>query len=164
MHSIPFGKGYVDLGAQWCEGDSGNVIYDMVKEHFQFGDNAIRYENSHSYVSDGKLADSIKFNKLMNLSDSIMYDYENLAKSNKSLGEFFAINYQEALKDEAYKDMDKELIDQVKDFSEKGMNSLYASDTWYDLSAKFIGEAPVGMYRQMCSVSVFCLCHPLDQF
>lgn len=144
VHSIPFGKGYVDLGAQWCEGQSGNIVYELVKDHFEFGDNAIRHENSHCYKSDGNFVDQKEYAKLMNLSESIMYDYENLAKFNKSLGEFFEINYHKELEDTEYEGVDKELVDQIMDFSEKGMNSLYASDSWYNVSAKFIGQAPIG--------------------
>ncbi|KAJ6633138.1 Peroxisomal N(1)-acetyl-spermine/spermidine oxidase, partial [Pseudolycoriella hygida] len=149
VHSIPFGKGYVDLGAQWCEGDGNNVVYEMVKKDFEFGDNAIRNENSHCYVSDGTLVDSTECSKLMTLSESIMYDYENLKKSNKSLGEFFDENYHKALQDKEYTDVDKELTEQIKDLSERGMNSLYASGSWYEVSAKMIGEAPVVGYQQL---------------
>lgn len=144
VHSIAFGKGYVDLGAQWCEGQSGNVVYELVKEHFEFGNNAIRHENSHCYTSDGNFADQKEYAKLMTLSESIVYDFENLEKFNKSLGEFFEIKYHKELENTEYAGVDKELADQIIDFSEKMMNSLYASDSWYNVSAKLIGQAPIG--------------------
>ncbi len=148
VYSIPFGTGYIDLGAQWCEGqgegEGENVVFEMVKNHFEFGDNAIRHENTHCYTSDGHFVDQSKYAKVMNLSDSITSDWENMAKFNGSLGEFFEVNFRRGLDDEELEDVDKELADQIIDFSEKGVNSLYASESWFDVSAKIAGHAPIG--------------------
>ncbi|KAF5272014.1 hypothetical protein FQR65_LT04995 [Abscondita terminalis] len=32
VHSVHFGGSYVDLGAEWCYGQRGNAVYDLVKE------------------------------------------------------------------------------------------------------------------------------------
>lgn len=32
VHSIPFGRAKVDLGAQWCHGEDDNIVYQMVKD------------------------------------------------------------------------------------------------------------------------------------
>lgn len=55
-------------------------------------------DNSHAYTSDGKLVDQKKFSKLLNLAMSIGDDLENQAKFNGSLGEFYEINFRNALK------------------------------------------------------------------
>lgn len=143
IHSIPFGKGYIDLGAQWCEGQGGNVVWELVKKDFQFGDLAIHHDNSHCYTSDGKLVDQNKFAKLMDLSESITSDYENMAKFNESFGKFFEINYRNGLQDEEFADVDEELANQIMDLSERGVNIEQASETWHKVSAKLLGRAPI---------------------
>ncbi|XP_037035290.1 spermine oxidase-like [Bradysia coprophila] len=136
VHSIPFGKGFIDLGAQWCSGQQGNVVYELVNEHFEFGDNAIRNDNMHCYVSDGKLVEQKKFAKLIDLSETIAFDFENMKIFNGSLGEFFETNYRIRIQDKEFEDVDQELSDQIVDLIEKRVNSLYASDSWYDLSSQ----------------------------
>ncbi|SPP76970.1 spermine oxidase-like [Drosophila guanche] len=32
IHTIPFADNVVDLGAQWCHGENGNAVYEMVKD------------------------------------------------------------------------------------------------------------------------------------
>uniref|UniRef100_T1GPD8 Amine oxidase domain-containing protein n=1 Tax=Megaselia scalaris TaxID=36166 RepID=T1GPD8_MEGSC len=32
IHTIPFGDNTLDLGAQWCHGEKGNVVFDLVKD------------------------------------------------------------------------------------------------------------------------------------
>lgn len=138
VYSIPFGEGFVDLGAQWCEGDEGNIVYDMVKNDFELVQNDISLSNSHAYTSDGKLVDRKKFEKLLNFSMSIGDDYENQAKFNKSLGEFYEIHYWNGLNSSEFDDIDMELADQVMDLSERAMNSAYSSESWYDVSTKLM--------------------------
>ncbi|KAG4077866.1 hypothetical protein HA402_013800 [Bradysia odoriphaga] len=140
VYSIPFGKGFVDLGAQWCQGEKGNIVYEMVKDNFEFVDNGIGPDNSLVFTSDGKLVDQKKFGKLMNLSISIAEGRENQEKFNKSLGEFFELNYWNGFKDKDFEDVDKELADQVIDLCQRGMNSLYASESWFDVSSKFMSS------------------------
>lgn len=136
VHSIPFGKGFVDMGAQWCQGERGNVVYELVKNHFQFGDTAIRSNNSYCLTSDGNEVDHQKCVKVLDLSEAISNDLENMAQFNESLGEFFEINYRKRLQNEAFQDVDEELANQISDLSEKETNTLYASETWFELSSK----------------------------
>lgn len=143
IHSVPFGKGYIDLGAQWCEGEGGNVVWELVKKDFQFGDTAVHHNNSHCYTSDGKLVDRSKFSKLMDLSESIISDYENMAKFNESFGKFFEIHYRKGLQDKAFDDVDEELANQIMDLSERGVNIEQASESWHKVSAKLLGRAPI---------------------
>lgn len=139
VHSIPFGKGFVDLGAQWCSGQEGNVVYELANNHFEFGDNDIRNDNMHCYRSDGTFVEQKQYEKVMDLSESIVFDYENMVKFNGSLGEFFETNYRNRIRDKEFEDVDQELSDQVIELTEKRMNSLYASDSWYDLSSQLNG-------------------------
>ncbi|XP_037035275.1 spermine oxidase-like isoform X2 [Bradysia coprophila] len=138
VHSIPFGKGFVDLGAQWCQGEQGNVVYELVKDHFEFGDIGIGSNTTHAYTSDGQLVDLSKYVKLMDLSETITSDYENMAKFNGSLGEFFDINFPNRVKELG--DIDEELVEQIKDLSQRQMNSLYSSESWFDISSLLSGD------------------------
>lgn len=138
INTVPFGKGNVDMGAQWCQGEVGNVVYELVKNDFEFGDTAFSEEKSHYYRSDGNSVDQskIKIIKLINLAESIFSDYESMAKFNNSYGEFFKANFEIGLQSKGFEDVDKELADQMLDLVERGMNTLYASESWHDLSAK----------------------------
>ncbi|KAJ6636278.1 Peroxisomal N(1)-acetyl-spermine/spermidine oxidase [Pseudolycoriella hygida] len=132
VYSIPFGKGFLDLGGQWCEGEGGNVVYELVKPHFEFGDTGITPENDHCHTSDGIMLDQSICTNMLNMSMSILEDYKKMGKSNKSLGEYYEESYQN--KNSAA--IDEEFADQIKDFNERQMNSLFASESWYDVSAK----------------------------
>lgn len=67
----------------------------------------------------------------MKLSESISADFANMAKFNKSYGEFFDVNYERELHRKEFED-----VDQMRDFNERGTNSLYATESWFDLSAQ----------------------------
>lgn len=145
VNTVPFGKGNIDLGAQWCQGEVGNVVYELVKDDFEFGDTAFSHEKSLFYGSDGNSVDLNKCTKLMSLSESVMSDYENMAKFNKSLGEFFKANFEIGLQNKEFEDVDKKLADQIADLSHRGANTLYASESWLDISANLNAHPDAGM-------------------
>lgn len=156
VNSVPFGKGYIDLGkimfeiyvldktfyklknvgGQWCSGQFGNTVYELVKDDFQFGDNGIRSENTQCLNSNGNLIDRNKCAALMNLTEAITSDYKSMSMFNGSLGEFFKLNYQTGLEDKKFEDVDKELVDQIADLRHRQMNTLWATESWFELSAK----------------------------
>lgn len=137
IHTIPFGKGFVDMGAQWCQGEAGNVVYELVNDHYEFGDSAIRHNTTYAYISDGNVVEKNNFVKVMNLIESIEFDFENMAKFNGSIGEFFEIHFRNALREDSeFAFVDEELADQLTMFAGRGMNTLFASETWFELSAK----------------------------
>ncbi|KAJ6636277.1 Protein anon-37Cs, partial [Pseudolycoriella hygida] len=136
VNSIPFGKGFIDLGAQWCQGEVGNVIYETLHNVYEFGDTGFSFEKSLFYTSQGSLADQSKSIKLMKLSEKIYNDLEAMAKSNKSLAEFFEENYRMELQKQEFEDIDEELADQFLDSNRRQTTSFYAASNWMDISAK----------------------------
>lgn len=144
VNSVPFGKNNVDLGAQWCQGEAGNVVYELVKNDFEFGDTEFSHDRAHYYNSDGNWVDTYKCAKLMNFSESILGDYESQGKFNESFGEFFKVYYESGLQQKEFEDIDKEFADQIMDLSERETNSFYASDSWFDISAKLNSYADAG--------------------
>lgn len=155
VNSVPFGKGYVDLGAQWCEGQGGNVVYELVKKDFEFGDTLFSHEEAHYYNSKGNSVDQNKCARLMSLSENIGSDYENMAKFNKSFGEFFVANYKIELQKKEFEDVDEELADQCIDLSERETNSMYASESWFDVSASLnsYGDAGKSTSQSDCTLT-----------
>nr|CAH7723595.1 unnamed protein product [Callosobruchus chinensis] len=74
IHSVEFGAGFVDLGAQWIHGEKGNIVYEMVK-HLDLVSNS---HNDYSkdftfYLSTGKMADKHVTDKLYNILVAIIY-------------------------------------------------------------------------------------------
>lgn len=144
VNSVPLGKGYIDLGAQWCQGQAGNAVYDLVHKDFEFGDTYFSHEKSHFYTSNGTLTDREKCCRLTDLTESIMVDYENMKKFNKSFGEFIQAGYEEALRKKKFEDIDKELADEIRDLIHKETNTFYASETWFEISAQLNAYADAG--------------------
>lgn len=74
VHTIPFADNVVDLGAQWCHGEKGNVVYDKVKDlnllevtepHYE----TFRCVRSNKEVLPDDLADQLKTIADMSIPD-----------------------------------------------------------------------------------------------
>lgn len=59
IHTVNFGEGYVDLGAQYCHGKTGNIVYELAKDYDLLIES--KYE-SELLFSTGQTIDS-EFNK-----------------------------------------------------------------------------------------------------
>lgn len=142
VHSIEFGEGKkIDMGAQWVQGQAGNVIYEMTKDHVDFTSTTFRFEPS-CFFSNGELADQDQCMKLMALSEMILENVDEMKNFNGSLGEFFDQQYEIALNSDDYKDVDRKLAYMVRNVIESQQNGYFASTSWFDISAKLCAKYP----------------------
>jgi hypothetical protein len=135
IHSVPYGRGFIDLGAQWCHGSGRNVIYDLVKNYFTFGDTGLESVDPLFLLSSGKLANQPQSIKLTGLAETILENYGPMERFNGSLGDFFNIKYRESLKTTNYNTIPVQLTNQILDYTHTDVNTDFASASWFDISA-----------------------------
>jgi spermine oxidase len=142
IHSVPFGSGYIDLGAQWCHGQGKNVIYELVNRYFSFGDTGFDNTDEIYYLSTGKPAVQKQCLKLAALGEKIMEEsFVEMEKFNGSLGEFFTVKYRQGINTTKYNTTTTELANQMLDYSHKATVADFASPTWFDISSKLNAQS-----------------------
>lgn len=147
IHTIPFGDGkFIDLGAQWCHGQKKNVIYELVSPHYKFGSSKFEERDSIFRTSSKSESESDTFQEeageLFELASDIIFDsYDKLAKFNGSLGDFVIANYKNAIEDSKYSKISDELVNLMLEFSQKFVNTFWASPSWFEISPKLDARA-----------------------
>lgn len=137
IHSVPYSKGFIDLGAQWCHGQSKNVIYQIAQKYFSFGDTGFDNTDETFCLSNGKRPSTKQCQKLSSLAETILEgSYSEMEKFNGSLGDFFTTKYRKALQDPKFASIPADLANQMLEVSHKETNSFHASPTWFDISAR----------------------------
>lgn len=137
VHSIPFMNGSIDLGAQWVHGQNKNVIFELAQKGFQFGDTGFDDTDEDFLLSNGVRANQKQCLKLGSLSDLILErSYPEMENFNGSLGDFFTTKYRQGLRGAKLSAIPAALANQMLDYCHKETNSLFASPTWFDISAR----------------------------
>lgn len=134
VHSVPFSNGYVDLGAQACHGEEGNAIFEMTHEHFEFGQPEYGTTEAQYFLSSGQPANQEQCKRLDLLFNSV---YEAAQGQNKSLGSIIELEYEKALNNPEYSDIDKTLSRQMLTFFDKQTSADYAVESWFKLSVNY---------------------------
>lgn len=88
IDSVHFGDAIVDLGAQWCHGETKNTVYEMVKDFNLIQHSICNYKDFLFVDSEGDFIDSKVSNKLIDLLFQLTYDHESLRQQNGSFGEY----------------------------------------------------------------------------
>ncbi|KAF5299812.1 hypothetical protein FQR65_LT09334 [Abscondita terminalis] len=130
VFSVPFGKDYIDLGAEWCHGVENNIVYDMIKDlDILRPRKYILPKISHS--KDKILEQS--FSK--NLSTILEELVEGSHEADGSLGEVLIKNYEEKISwwknNPKYYAVAKDAVELLETY----VNSLEGSFSWFDVSA-----------------------------
>ncbi|CAD7004408.1 peroxisomal N(1)-acetyl-spermine/spermidine oxidase [Ceratitis capitata] len=94
IHTIPFADNVVDLGAQWCHGEKGNVVYELTRDldmlasaHDQLG--GYSFVRSNREVINGTL--TAKFKTIVSNIESKIY--EELEDYEGSLGTYLTESF-----------------------------------------------------------------------
>lgn len=88
VKTIPFGDNVIDMGAQWCHGQDGNVVHEMA-EHLNLLQPSKHLSDGISYrYYGGEIPDQTKIDKLDQLANEISEDSEGLKNYNGSYGDF----------------------------------------------------------------------------
>ena len=136
IFSIPYGSGFIDIGAQWVHGVTNNAVYDLVHDHFDFGNTGSDHADSLYLAFNGMKLEQEKCMRLYEAGHEVLSEYGEMAKSTKSLGAFFISKFKELLKSSRYSDIQGNLPNQFINLFERDMNVWNGSESWFDLSAR----------------------------
>ena len=134
--SIPYGTGFIDMGAQWIHGETNNAVYDLVHEHFNFGNTGSDHVDSLYVGFNAMKLDQEKCLRLYEAGHEVLSLYGEMAQSTKSIGDFFIPKFRELLKSSRYADIQGSLPDQFIHLFERDMNIWNGSESWFDMSAR----------------------------
>ncbi|XP_033158986.1 spermine oxidase [Drosophila mauritiana] len=135
VHTIPFADNVVDLGAQWCHGEKGNVVYDKVKDlnllevtepHYE----TFRCVRSNKEVLPDDLADQLKTIADMSIPDrqAELLDFEG------SLGDYINMKYWKELA--KLPPIDRTIAEEFLEVFHKFEASVEAADHLFEVSGK----------------------------
>lgn len=86
IHTVPLNGTPVDLGAEWCDGQKGNVVYDKLEELDLL--NMLRHEHfSVQFYSSSRSNISYEFSK--ELTNVFKMVHDGIEESTDSLGDVF---------------------------------------------------------------------------
>ncbi|XP_049884208.1 peroxisomal N(1)-acetyl-spermine/spermidine oxidase-like isoform X2 [Pectinophora gossypiella] len=135
VHTVPFGDGVVELGAEWLHGTHPNPVYDAAIQHNKA---IVPQDLDHMvFQSDGVVPDEAfqdLFNELMEYAFAVM---GNSVEESQPVGKYTTeklIDYIKAEKPEVLKQ--KEFLDQLLDFMNQLANNYNASNDWDDIDQK----------------------------
>ncbi|XP_035790022.1 spermine oxidase-like [Anopheles albimanus] len=136
IRTIPFGDdGPVELGAQWCHGEGGNVAYEMASVFPGLLKTSMFTENDFLVQSNGQKVPEEISDRLWELAQSIV---ESTARDTNTgtLGDFVTTRYRsKILSDPEYSDINRQLAEQFLVSFHNSERGHYAYDSWYDVAA-----------------------------
>lgn len=89
IHTIPFGDNVIDMGAQWCHGERGNVVYEMAAPLGLVKTALLDTADGFEYrYFNGEVADKIKTGMLDELAFKLSEDGKEIKKYSGSFGAF----------------------------------------------------------------------------
>lgn len=87
INTVDYGKGKIDLGAEWCEGQMGNIVYQYVKDL----DLLVSTKVSEKFHYSSRKNVDMNFSKdLQDIFDQIMNEMEREAPKTETMGEYFS--------------------------------------------------------------------------
>ncbi|XP_001353445.4 spermine oxidase [Drosophila pseudoobscura] len=125
IHTIPFADNAIDLGAQWCHGEQGNVVYERVKELDlldRTGNPTMHFFRSNKETLGEDQAKALK--NFMDASSTLTdADYEG------SVGDYLTQKYWKE-----FPTMDRVVAKEILDCIKKMICSSDACDHLFELS------------------------------
>lgn len=110
IFTTSFSDGLIDLGAQWCHGIDGNIVYQLAGSD-SFLETRIDFSNMTFTRSNGTEVDEKVCAQLMKLCDEIL-DSLKLEKSG-NVDEFLSQKFVEMMTEDEFKHVDKHLGQEV---------------------------------------------------
>ncbi|XP_017101453.2 spermine oxidase [Drosophila bipectinata] len=135
VHTIPFADNVVDLGAQWCHGEKGNVVFEMVKDLNLLDVTEPHYETfkcvrSNKEILPDEIADTLK----SIAENSIPERQTELVNYKGSLGDYINWKYWTELK--KLPPIDHTIAEEFLEVFHKFESSVEASDHLFEVSGQ----------------------------
>lgn len=108
IQSKKFGDNYVELGAHWCHGEKGNIVYELANPLSLLKPTELDFDKFGFVKSDGTKLPIQQGIEQMEALMSIIKDSE-FAKSEKTVGEYITENYRKILRADKHTYMNKTL-------------------------------------------------------
>ncbi|XP_053622899.1 spermine oxidase-like isoform X2 [Plodia interpunctella] len=132
VHTVPFGDGVVEMGAEWIHGTSPSRTYDLaIKNCVKLVEQDISIE---VFNSDGTKANSSLINELMNQAMGAVNEQLDV---NEPLGKFLTRKVMEHLK-EHYPHVleDRDFVTEFLNLLDLVIGNYEASNSWNDVTTK----------------------------
>ncbi|XP_055380939.1 spermine oxidase-like isoform X2 [Condylostylus longicornis] len=138
INTIPFGKGVVDLGAQWCHGEKNNVVYEICSKYPNiFGSTGDVYASFILIRSNKEIIPKDITSRLTALvSDILEAAKYDLNDSTDSFGAYLNHEFNKHLNKPEYSDISKKVAHEFFEFYKKFECSVDAADYLEDISGK----------------------------
>uniref|UniRef100_A0A6E8VRP1 Amino_oxidase domain-containing protein n=1 Tax=Anopheles coluzzii TaxID=1518534 RepID=A0A6E8VRP1_ANOCL len=135
IRTTPFGAGIVELGAQWCHGEKGNVVYELASAYPDLLKASIIVEDAALIQSNGVRIEDELVEKVSSLAEQISESEDRMSYAG-SLGDFFTETYWQRLQTDAgFSDVGHELAEQFLVYFHNRGRGDSAYDSWYDVAA-----------------------------
>ncbi|XP_058066057.1 peroxisomal N(1)-acetyl-spermine/spermidine oxidase-like [Anopheles bellator] len=137
INSVPFGGNGspVELGAQWCHGEEGNIAYQMASAFPGLLKTSMVDENEYLVQSDGKQVPETISDRLWALGESILQASYTSGYAG-SLGDYITTQYRTKINSSKYSDINRELAEQfLVSFDNSELLGHSAIDSWFDVAA-----------------------------
>ncbi|XP_044265220.1 polyamine oxidase 1-like, partial [Tribolium madens] len=132
INSLEFGGGIVDLGAQYCHGEKGNVAYNLAKD-LDVLEPGLRSLQNNVYYSNGSKLNPELIEELRQVY--LKYDKnEGFETKGKSLGEVFIQKYNSTLFPK-YQNSEIEVLREGLRFLEGYVLIHEGAFSWFNVSA-----------------------------
>ncbi|XP_037036759.1 spermine oxidase-like [Bradysia coprophila] len=137
INTIQYGANVLDMGAQWCHGEVGNVVYEMAKGKDLLSTHVVDVSVGNLFRSNGEAIPKEIASKLNAVGHGIDSGFsEEQIVYNGSMGNFFADKYWAALQGDDFKDVDDELKHQAFEYYHGSQRTNDGCDNWYELSCR----------------------------
>ncbi|XP_026845529.1 peroxisomal N(1)-acetyl-spermine/spermidine oxidase [Drosophila persimilis] len=135
IHTIPFADNVVDLGAQWCHGEQGNVVYQRVKDQNMLEATEPHYDNFKCVRSNGEVLPEAIAEPLKTIAfNSIPERQTDLGSYDGSLGDYLDMKYWKELA--KLPPIDRTIAEEFLEVFHKFEASVEAADHLYEVSGR----------------------------
>uniref|UniRef100_A0A182UVE1 Amine oxidase domain-containing protein n=1 Tax=Anopheles merus TaxID=30066 RepID=A0A182UVE1_ANOME len=135
IRTTPFGPGIVELGAQWCHGEVGNVVYQLASVYpGLLKSSIIADEDAVLIRSSGARVPEAVADRLQTMAEGIIESDQRDSFAG-SLGDFFTQKYWQTLATPAYKDISRDLAEQFLVYYHNYERGYTAYDSWFEVAA-----------------------------
>ncbi|KAF5299813.1 hypothetical protein FQR65_LT09335 [Abscondita terminalis] len=130
VYSVPFGKDYVDLGAEWCHGNQSNIVYDLI--------NHLNILRPVTYVDP--IISHSKYKILWqafsnNLTNTFREIYDLPREAVGSSGDYLTNKYEEKISWLKYTSVGQSIARDAIQLLEMYTNAMDGTFSWYNGSA-----------------------------
>lgn len=129
IQSKKFGDNFVELGAHWCHGEKGNIVYELANPLSLLKPTELDFNNFGFVKSDGTKLPIEQGIEQMEALMSIIKDPE-FGKSEKTVGEYITENYRKNLKTDKKSYMNKTLENEFLNFFQTFIIGCASLNDW----------------------------------